>query len=95
VKQKYITAGVCDQISLPTQMLIWQLAASLPEKDYLLVFELMSGFQEGRRTQTIIMTQEVPTYRKTFSFYCDDSVDERLFLIDNGNYITLLLTSEY
>jgi hypothetical protein len=96
VKQKYITAGVCDQISLPTQMVIWQLAASLPlEADYLQVFRLKPGVKDSRIIQIIEQSQEQPEFQRTFSFYCEEPVTAKLFLIDDGDYITLLLASEY
>jgi len=103
VKQKYITAGVCDQISLTTQMMIWGLAASIPcEKDYLQVFRLEPGTVNGRPVQKIKLSQEVPPYEHVCSFCCENPITEKLFLITDGDnddscngMQTLLLAEEY
>jgi hypothetical protein len=96
VKQKYITAGVCNQISLPTQMMIWQLATSLPcQADYLQVFKLEPGVKNGRAIQTIEQSQEMPEYKRSCSFYCGGAVNEKLYLIDDGDHITLMMSEEY
>ena len=100
MKQKYITAGVCNQISLPTQMLIWQLAASLPlEADYLQVFRLSSSFENGKAIQVIRQSQEIPEFERVYSFYSENPVNTKLFLIRDSDEAaiieTLLLAEEY
>jgi len=84
VKQKYITAGVCDQISLPTQLLIFGLAASLPvTKDYLQVFTLTPGIVNSRDVQLLKQNQEIPEYERICTFYCEQPLS------------LLMLASEY
>ena len=96
MKQKYITAGVCDQISLLTQMMIWQLAASLPvTKDYLQVFTLTPGIVNSRDVQLLKQNQEIPEYERICTYYCENPLSLKLFMIDDGAYITLMLASEY
>jgi len=103
MKQKYITAGVCDQISLPTQMMIWQLAASLPlEADYLQVFRLEPGTENGRLVQIVKQSQEIPEFQRTIAFFCDEPICDKLFLMRDGDdgdeteiIETLLLAEEY
>jgi hypothetical protein len=103
VKQKYITAGVCNQISLPTQMLIWQLAASLPlEADYLQVFRLEPGTENGKTVQIVRQSQEVPEFQRTIAFFCEEPICDKLFLMRDGDdgdeteiIETLLLAEEY
>jgi hypothetical protein len=100
VKQKYITAGVCDQISLSLQLLIWGLSTSLPcRADYLMVFRLEPGTENGKMVQIVRQSQEVPEFQRTIAFFCDEPVNEKLFLIKDGvdadEIETLLLAEEY
>jgi len=103
VTQKFITAGVSQRIDFMLQLLIWGLAASVPcEKDYLLVFKLEPSTVNGRPVQKIKLSQEVPPYEHVCSFYCENPITEKLFLIADGNnddscngIQTLLLAEEY
>jgi len=100
---RFITAGVNNKIDLPLQLLIWGLSKSLPcEEDYLQVFKLESGSENGRMVQNITQKQEQPDYQRSFSFICDNPVNSRLFLIRDGDdgdetdiIETLLLAEEY
>jgi hypothetical protein len=95
-QQKYVTAGVCDKISPLTQMMIWQLASTVPcQADYLQVFRLNPGVKNGRAVQIVRQSQEVPEFQRSLSFYCEEAVTAKLFMIDDGDHITLLLASEY
>ena len=93
---KYITSGVNQRIDLVLQLLIWGLAASVPcEKDYLLVFKLEPGTVNGRPVQKIKLSQEVPPYEQVCSFYYENPITEKLFLIDEAEHTVLLLSEEY
>jgi hypothetical protein len=101
--QKYVTRGVINEISLPCQILIWELSESLPiEKDYLQVFILTPGIEGGKAIQNITQKQEQPEFWRSYSFFCEEPVSAKLFLIrdgddgDSGNSIQkLLLAREY
>jgi hypothetical protein len=100
---RFITAGVSSKIGLPLQLLIWGLSKSLPcEEDYLQVFILNSGIEDGKAIQNITQKQEQPDYQRTFAFYCANPVNAKLFLIRDGDdgdetdiIETLLLAEEY
>jgi hypothetical protein len=94
--QKYVTRGVINEISLPLQILIWNLSESLPiEKDYLQVFILTPGIEDGKAIQNITQKQEQPEYRRLYSFFCENPIKEKLYWIDDDDHVTLLLASEY
>lgn len=47
--------------------------------------------------QQIIHSQEVPAYSKTYTFNCTEQecVSGKIFVIDDGEYCTMLLAEEY
>lgn len=45
--------------------------------------------------QHIVRTQEQPPYRYELDVPCTDSVDEKVYVIDDGTHSTMLLASEY
>jgi hypothetical protein len=49
----------------------------------------------GRPVQKIKLSQEVPPYEHVCSFYCENPITEKLFLIAAGDQVTLLLAEEY
>jgi hypothetical protein len=94
--QKYVTRGVINEIGLPCQILIWELSESLPiEKDYLQVFILTPGIEDGKAIQNITQKQEQPEFRRSYSFFCEEPVTQKIFLIDDGDHITMMLSEEY
>lgn len=94
--KRFITRGVADNVSLEIQMFLWSLLENLNAKrvvelDYLQVFEL-SG--EGGK-QKVIHLQEVPEYQTVYQF--DNVVSPfniKLYVIDDGEYTTMLLPGE-
>lgn len=90
--QRYLTKGVNETISLDTQIAIWDCIDKLEiEKDYLQVFDLIpkSGFT------FIIHKQEHPEYIK--EWILEVSIEEavKIFVIDDGEYSTMMLSYEY
>ena len=61
------------------------------EKDYLQVFKLsvVNGIQRVEHKQ------EVPEYQNTYSVLVANPVDAKIFVIDDGDYSTMLLAEEY
>jgi hypothetical protein len=93
---KYITKGVNESISLPLQIMIWDMISSVPcEKDYLQVFKLSSEIKSGKKVQVIQHSQELPPYKCSFSYFCEEPVTAKLYAIDSESYSTLLFASEY
>ncbi|HAR86572.1 MAG TPA: hypothetical protein DCR69_12645 [Clostridium sp.] len=96
---RYITRGVNEEVDIRLQLLIWSMIDNLNEKgnievDYLQVFKLR---KEGAFI-VIEHYQEVPEYKKIYSLELEDiELDNRLkiYVIDSGEYATMLLPQEY
>ena len=93
-KEKYITRGVADKVPLALQLLMWQMIDSLPvAKDYLQVFRLAPKDLKLH----IAHSQEQPPYKTELDIEIsrdDLSVSADLFVIDDGDHATMLLTEE-
>lgn len=90
--ERYITRGVQSDIPIELQIFMWSCINALPEtKDYLQVFRLSSF--KGK--QKIIHEQEQPEYKKEYLLSLDKPVNEKVYVIDDGNYSTMLLAEEY
>ena len=71
---------------------MWEMINNLPaDRDYLQVFSLSEA--DGR--QRIKHTQEEPEYCKEYLFDIEKPVTEKIFVIDDGTYSTMLLANEY
>lgn len=89
---RYLTKGVNQSVPLELQIFIWKCIDELPiEKDYLQVFNL--SVKDG--IQIIQHKQEVPKYQNTYSVLVSNPVDTKIFVIDDGDYSTMLLAEEY
>lgn len=90
--ERYVTRGVQYRIPVLVQCLIWCCIEAMPQpKDYLQVFQL-SACKEG---QLIIHTQEEPEFKRSFAFYSEEPVTEKVYVIDDGEHTTMLLAEEY
>ena len=98
-KKRYLTRGVRDEIPFEIQMALWAIISARhadgEELDYLQVFKLSS---KGSMLQ-IINSQEVPPYTKelVIPLECapDTPIETRVWVIDSGEYSTMLLPEEY
>lgn len=96
---RYITRGVNEEVDIRLQLLMWSIIDNLNEKgnvevDYLQVFELR---KEGVSI-VIKHCQEVPKYEKVYSLALEDiELDKKMkiYVIDSGEYSTMLLPEEY
>ena len=89
---RFLTRGVDESIPLRLQTLLWNLIDLLPEeRDYLQVFWLkpFGGMQQ------VIHTAEEPEYKKVLLFLCDNPIDAKIYVIDDGDHSTMLLAEEY
>ena len=95
-KKKYVTKGVMAEVPVYLQMLMWGMIENMEvdEKDYLQIFRL-SGADE--KVQKIVHEQEVPEYRKDYYVpVCEEEViDNKVYVIDDEDYCTMLLANEY
>lgn len=96
---RYVTRGVNDEVDIRIQMIIWSMIDNLKGKgnvelDYLQVFKLR---KEGNKI-VINQSQEVPKYSYTYEIELEDvQLDDeiKVYVIDSGEYFTMLFPSEY
>lgn len=90
--KKYIIRGVSKNISIELQIILWDMVLSIPiKKDYLQIFELSTD----ENILTIKHSQEIPTYEKIYKFIVSKPINEKIYIIDDIEYSTMLLASEY
>lgn len=93
-KLKYATQGINLELNIRIQMMLWGMIDKLDaEKDYLQVFEIT---QLSDETIKIHHKQEEPEYHKEYLVAEKISKEfVKVFVIDDGDYATMLLASEY
>ena len=96
---RYVTAGVMAKVPIEQQMLMWGILDKFLEQgvevDYLQVIELSIKIDEkGKKQQLIKQRQEVPSYQREYIVSVEQPINEKIFIIDDGN-TTMLLASEY
>ncbi len=89
---RFLTCGVDSTIPLDIQLFLWECVECMPApKDYLQVFELSA---EGPM-QAITHSSEEPEYRKVYLLPSEVPITEKVYIIDDGDHSTMLLSSEY
>lgn len=93
-KDRYLTRGVSNEIPLEIQLLLWSMIGEVTvKKDYLQVFEIEPIKDNLLRIEH---RQEVPKYKKEIivrNLGINSKV--KLFVIDDGEYSTMMLSEEY
>ena len=88
----YISRGIEQNVPPLLQVIMWELINQMPvDKDYLQVFYLSAD--NGR--QRIKHTQEIPEYTKEYVLKVNLPITEKIFVIDDKAYSTMILASEY
>ncbi|MDE5765499.1 MAG: DUF960 domain-containing protein [Ruminococcus sp.] len=92
-KPRYLTRGVDESIPLDVQIFMWEAVDRMHEpKDYLQVFRLT----EQNGLQIIHHTSEQPEYEMTYILTTmTKAVTAKVYIIDDGDYCTMLLAEEY
>lgn len=93
--QRYLTRGVNEQIPIDLQLFCWKCyeeAKTTGNYDYLQVFELKPI---GEDTQQIEHRQEVPEYKQIYYLNSINPIQEKIFIIDEEEYVMMLLAEEY
>ena len=91
-KSRYLTRGVQAEIPFELQLVMWSCIDELPEpKDYLQVFRLSVSDD----MQIVTHEQEEPTYSKEYRLNTGTSITKKVYVIDDGDYCTMLLAEEY
>ena len=96
-KDRYLTSGVQNTVPLPIQLILWKMiddARLQTELDYLQVFELKEITVEDMPMQEVVHFQEQPEYRTRLTFPFAEPINTKLYIIDDGEYSTMLLPSE-
>lgn len=96
---RYVTRGVNEEVDIRLQLIMWSMIDKLKDEesvelDYLQVFKIR---KEGEKI-VINQSQEVPEYSFTYEIEIEDIqiVDEiKVYVIDSGEYSTMLFPSEY
>lgn len=96
--QRYVTKGVMDSLPVELQTLCWNLIDQNVQKklplDYLQIFE----FSIEKGNQKLVHRQEEPEERKEYLVSPKlrlKSVSQKIWVIDSGEYQTMLLPEEY
>ena len=96
---RYVTRGVNEEVDIRLQLIMWSMIDKLRDEgnielDYLQVFKLR---REGNKI-VINQSQEVPEYSCTYEIEIEDvQLDDeiKVYVIDSGEYSTMLFPSEY
>ena len=96
---RYVTRGVNEEVDIRLQLIMWSMIDKLKDEgnvelDYLQVFRIR---KEGKKI-VISQSQEVPEYSCTYEIEIEDIQIEgeiKVYVIDSGEYSTMLFPSEY
>lgn len=100
-QSRYMTRGISERLPPVVQMLLWGMVDALRnvrKLDYLQVFELetIGDREEGTVVQVITHSQEQPRYsRVCYIPIMDEGVTGKVYIIDDGEYATMLWADEY
>ncbi|HFR4142337.1 TPA: DUF960 family protein [Bacillus cereus] len=97
--KRYITKNAEDVLPLSLQIQMFDLieaARNQIKLDYLQTFKcsIISG-SGNISLQKIVHSQEVPPYKNTINIKCERIINAKVFVIDSGDYCTLMLAEEY
>ena len=93
--KRYLTCGINEQIPINIQLFCWQCydaAKVTGNYDYLQVFELK---QLDEQTQQVEHRQEVPEYKQIYYLKSTNPINQKIFIIEEGEYVAMLLAEEY
>lgn len=96
---RYVTRGVNEEVDVRLQLIMWSMIDKLKDEgnvelDYLQVFRIK---KEGKKI-VISQSQEVPEYSCIYEIELEDiQIDDeiKVYVIDSGEYYTMLFPSEY
>lgn len=93
-KDRYLTKDVSKKIPLEIQVLLWSMISEIKiKKDYLQVFEIEPI---KNNLLKIEHRQEVPKYKKEVVVVNTGiNFKVKIFVIDDGEYSTMMLSDEY
>ena len=95
-----MTRGIQTELPLELQLILWgmidkDISDDLP-MDYLQIFKLKFVMRNGEECQEITHLQEEPKRdKKTIVDFGITPISAKIFVIDSGEYVTMMLSSEY
>lgn len=96
VKNRYITAGVKAKVAIPIQDFIFSIYNLTPtDKDYIQVFRLNELKGNNTTFQRIEQSQEVPAFKREYLIVTEKAINEKIFIIDDGENVVMMLAEEY
>jgi hypothetical protein len=99
--QRYVTRGINNEITPELQLVLWVMLdehiRNGLKMDYLQVFNLNTETMGNRKIQVITQSQEQPERTKSGRLPGIDMPlnNVTVWIIDSGEYVTMLLPSEY
>ena len=88
----FLTCGVDSIIPFELQLFLWECVERMPApKDYLQVFEL----KPVGNLQSITHSSEEPAYKMEYVIPMENPIADKVYILDNGDCSTMLLSSEY
>ena len=96
---RYVIRGINEEVDIRLQLIMWSMIDKLKDEgnvelDYLQVFKIR---REGKKI-VVNQSQEVPEYSCTYEIELEDIQIEdeiKVYVIDSGEYSTMLFPSEY
>ncbi len=98
--QKYITSGVRERIPLEILLMMFGSIEFMRRKtdgelDYLQLFTLETVGEDGNYLLSIRHEQEVPEAKIDIVVSVADPINEKVYIIDDVDHVTMLLAEEY
>lgn len=98
--QKYITSVVRERIPLEIQLMMFNSIGFMKEKtegelDYIQVFRLETIVKDGNYLLNIRHEQEMPEAKLDIMVPVSEPINEKVYVIDDVDHVTMLLTEEY
>ncbi|WP_122646390.1 DUF960 domain-containing protein [Enterococcus mediterraneensis] len=95
-KKRYLTKGINEKLPTEAQLLCWyliDLRMRLKKPvDYLQIFDFQV---DTNGKQVLIHRQEVPEYQYIYYPTFEQLIRQKIWMIDDGDYYTMLLPEEY
>lgn len=96
MKPRYVTSGINATLPPETQMRIWAMYDAMQgERDYLQVFRLSELQLANAVAQRIEQSAEDPEYKASTTLLRTTPVNTKVYVIDDGDHVTMLLAEEY
>lgn len=90
--KRYLSRGVDNTIPIELQLFMWACIDQLPEpRDYLQIFDL----KQVGDMQSITHRSEHPEYHKVYLLPSEKPITEKIYVIDNLDYSTMILATDY